>query len=195
LGVHGIRVATAQGISNLKLFVLDDLPTLAQVKPSASVATAQPLTLPVAVDGYVDNLSRDYYKFQATAGQRVSIEVLARRLGSPLDSTIRLLDAKGRELAYSDDAPGLGSDSMISYTFKDAGEYVLEVRDIRYQGGGNFNYRLRIGDFPCVTVAYPMGIQRGVSANVGFAGSTAQEAQPIPVNVAADAAFDWLQLG
>jgi hypothetical protein len=195
LGVHGIRVATAQGISNLKLFVLDDLPTVAQVKPSASVSTAQPLTLPVAVDGYVDNLSRDYYKFQAAAGQRVSFEVLARRLGSPLDSTIRLLDAKGRELAYSDDAPGLGSDSMISYTFKDAGEYVLEVRDIRYQGGGNFLYRVRIGDFPSVTVPYPMAVQRGVSANVAFAGSTAQDVPPVPLNVAGDAKLDWLPLG
>jgi len=194
-GVHGIRVATATGISNLKLFALDDLPSVAQVKPSNTAATAQPLTLPVAVDAYVDNLSRDFYKIQVAAGQRVSIEVLARRLGSPLDSMIRLLDNKGRELAYNDDAAGLGSDSMLSYTFKDAGEYLLEVRDIRYQGGGNFLYRLRIGDFPCVTVTYPMGIQRGVSANIGFAGSTAQEAQSIPVNIAPTAVVDWLPLG
>ena len=195
LGVHGMRVATAAGISNLKLFALDDLPSVVQVKPSNTVATAQVLTLPVAVDGYVDSLSRDFYKLQVAAGQRVSIEVLARRLGSPLDSMIRLLDTKGRELAYNDDAAGLGSDSMLSYTFKDAGEYLLEVRDIRYQGGGNFTYRLRIGDFPCVTVPYPMGIQRGVSANIGFAGSAAQEAQPIPVNIAPTAVVDWLPLG
>jgi hypothetical protein len=195
LGVHALRVVTAQGISNLKLFALDDLPSLVQARPNQTVAAAQLLTLPVAVDGYVDSLSRDYYKFQAAAGQRLSIEVLARRLGSPLDSMIRLLDGRGRELAYNDDAPGVGSDSMLSYTFREAGEYVLEVRDIRYQGGGNFNYRLRIGDFPCVTVPYPMGIQRGVSASVAFAGSTAQEAQPIPVNVAADAGFNWISLG
>lgn len=195
LGIHGLRIATAQGVSNLKLFVVDDLPALVQTKPSASVAMAQAITLPVAVDGYVDNLSRDYYKFTVVAGQRVSIEVLARRLGSPLDSTIRLLDAKGRELAYNDDAPGLGSDSMISHTFKDAGEYVLEVRDIRYQGGGNFLYRLRIGDFPCVTVPYPMAVQRGVSASVAFAGSTAQEVPPMPLNIAGDAALNWLPVG
>jgi hypothetical protein len=195
LGVHGLRVATAQGISNLKLFVLDDLLAVVQVKPSASVATAQALTLPVAVDGYVDNLSRDYYKFQVAAGQRVSIEVLARRLGSPLDSFIRVLDAKGREIAYNDDAPGLGSDSMISHTFKDAGEYVLELRDIRFQGGGNFLYRLRIGDFPSVTVPYPMAVQRGVSANVAFAGSAAQDVPPMPLNIAGDARLDWLPLG
>src|SRR5216684_726039 len=108
LGVHGIRLVTAEGISGLKLFALDDLPSIGQVKPNQTVATAQALTPPVAVDGTVDNLSRDFYKFQAAAGQRLSIEVLARRLGSPLDTMIRLLDARGRELAYNDDAPGLG---------------------------------------------------------------------------------------
>ncbi|MBS0262431.1 MAG: PPC domain-containing protein [Planctomycetes bacterium] len=195
LGVHGLRVATAQGLSNLKLFVVDDLPSLAQVKPNTTMATAQALTLPVAVDGYVDNLSRDYYKFQAVAGQRVTVEVLARRLGSPLDSTIRILDSKGRELAYNDDAPGLGSDSLLSFTFKDAGEYIVEVRDIRYQGNGNFLYRLRLGDFPAVTVPYPMAVQRGASANVSFAGATAQEIPPMPLNIAGDSQLSWLPLG
>lgn len=193
--VHGLRVVTPQGVSNLKLFAIDDLASVAQVRPNQAVATAQVLSLPTAVDGSVENLTRDYYKFQVAAGQRLSIEVLARRLGSPLDSMIRLLDAKGRELAYNDDAPGIGSDSMLSYTFKDAGEILLEVRDIRYQGGANFNYRLRIGDFPCVTVPYPMGVQRGISASIGFAGTTAQEVAPIPVNVAADAGINWVPLG
>ena len=193
-GVHGIRLATAQGISNLKLFAVDDLPSVAQARPNQAAAQAQALTLPVAVDGFVENLTRDYYKFAVAAGQRVSFEILARRLGSPLDPMIRLLDPRGRELAYSDDAPGLGSDSMLTYTFKEAGEYVLEVRDIRFQGNGGFQYRLRIGDFPCVTAPYPMGIQRGVSASLAFAGPTAGEAQALPLNVPADASLAWLNV-
>ncbi len=193
LGVQGIRVATAQGVSNLKLFAIDDLPSIAQVKPNSTLAMAQAVTPPVAIDGYVDNLARDFYKFQVAAGQRVSFEVLGRRLGSPLDSMIRILDAKGRELAYNDDAPGVGMDSMLSYTFKDAGEYVLEIHDMLYRGGGNFSYRLRIGDFPAVTVPYPMGVQRGVSANIAFAGSAAQDVSPMPVNIA-DPNLAWLPL-
>lgn len=195
LGVHGIRVATAQGVSNLKLFAVDDLPSIAQTKPNQAPANAQALAIPVAVDGAVDSLARDYYKFQVAAGQRLSIEVLARRLGSALDPMIRLLDSRGRELAYSDDAPGLGPDSQLSHTFKDAGEYVVEVRDIRYQGGANFQYRLRVGDFPCVTVPYPMGIQKGVSAQLAFAGSAAQAAQPIALNLPSDSPLRWLNVG
>jgi hypothetical protein len=194
-GVHAVRLATAQGISNPKLFVVDDLPSAAQTRPNQAPAQAQMLTLPVAVDGYVDNLTRDYYKFAVTAGQQVSIEVLAHRLGSQLDPMIRLLDARGHELAYSDDAPGIGSDSMISYTFKEAGEYLIELRDIRFQGNGNYQYRIRIGDFPCVTAAYPMGIQRGVSANLTFAGPSAPAAQAVPLNLPADLALHWLNVG
>lgn len=195
VGVHGLRLATATGVSNLKLFVIDELPSIAQIKPNQAAANAQALTIPCAVDGNVDNLVRDYYKFTAAAGQRVSFEVLARRLGSPLDPMIRILDAKGRELAYGDDTPGLGSDSQLCYTFKDAGEYVLELRDIRYQGGPSFLYRLRIGDFPCVTAPFPMGIKKGTGANVSFAGAGATEAQPVAVNTAPDAAIGWLNVG
>ena len=195
VGVCGIRVATPKGISNLKLIAIDDLPSVAQVKPNAVATSAQVLTLPCAVDGNVDSLSRDYYKFQATAGQRISFEVLARRLGSPLDSMLRILDLKGRELAYSDDVPGIGSDSQLSYTFSEAGEYLLELRDIRFQGGATFQYRLRIGDFACVTVPYPMGIKKGAPANVGFAGSSGQDAQPFAVNLPADATVHWLNVG
>lgn len=191
-GVFGVRLATAQGVSNLKLFAVDDLPSVAQVRPNQAQAAPQVVTLPVAIDGYVDNLSRDYYKFTAAAGQRVSIELLARRLGSPLDSMIRLLDAKGRELAYSDDALGLGSDSLISYTIKEAGEYLVEVRDIRFQGGANFQYRLRLGDFPCVTVPYPMGVQRGAAAQVSFAGAAVDGVAPLPVQLPADSPLAWL---
>src|SRR5262249_21687863 len=38
----------------------------------------------------------DLWQFPAKKGQRLIVEVQARRLGSPLDSTIAILDAKGQ---------------------------------------------------------------------------------------------------
>ena len=195
VGVQGIRVATAAGVSNLLLFVLDDLPSIAQVKPNTTPETAQGITLPCAVDGNVDSLVRNYYKFAVQAGQRVAFEVLGRRIGSPLDPMVRIMDLQGRELAYSDDAPGLGGDSQLCYTFANAGEYLLELRDVRFQGGGNFNYRLRIGDFPCVNVPYPMGAKRGSPATITFAGTHVEGLAPISVNVPADDTLNWLSVG
>ncbi len=194
-GVEGLRVATPQGVSNLKLFVIDDLASVAQVRPNQLLGQAQQVALPAAVDGRLDGLARDYYKFAVAAGQRVSFEVLARRLGSPLDPMIRLLDLRGRELAYSDDALGLEGDSQLCHTFAEAGEYVVELRDIRFQGGPNYFYRLRMGDFPCVTAAFPMGVKRGVAANVGFAGPGAALAQAVPINLHSDSPLNWLNVG
>lgn len=195
VGVHGLRIANPTGISNLWLVMVDDLPSLAQVKPNATPAQAQALTAPVGIDGNVDSLTRNYYKITATAGQMLSFEVVARRLGSPLDPMLRILDLQGRELAYSDDAPGLGGDSRLTHTFKDAGEYIVEVRDIRFQGGGNFTYRLRIGDFPCVTTPYPLGIKKGGPAQLAFAGSRLDGAAPVTVNIPNEAAVSWVNVG
>lgn len=194
VGIYGVRVATPGGVSPLRLIAVDDLPSIAQTPGNKAPNTAQALTLPCAVDGSLDSLARDYYKFTVAAGQRVSFEVLARRIGSPLDPLIRLLDTTGRELAYSDDEPGLIGDSQLSYTFKNAGEYLVEVSDIRYQGGGFF-YRLRMGDFPCITVPYPMGIQRGQSASLAFAGSHVEGLEGLATMVPADWKQSCMHLG
>ncbi len=195
VGIYGVRVATANGTSPIRIVLVDDLPTVAQAAGNGVPTGAQALTLPTAVDGQVSNLSQHYFKFTVAAGQLVTFDLLARRIGSTLDPMIRLLDAKGRELAYSDDVPGLRSDSRLCYQFKDAGEYMLEVRDIRFQGSANHFFRLRIGDFPCVTVPYPLAAKKGAPANVNFAGLHLEGVQPAVVNFPADAPFSWASVG
>lgn len=195
VGIYGVRVATANGSSSIRLVVVDDLPSVAQAAGNSVPTGAQALTLPTAVDGQVGNLSQHYFKFTVAAGQLVTFDLLARRIGSTLDPMIRLLDAKGRELAYSDDVPGLRSDSRLCYQFKDAGEYMVEVRDIRFQGSGNHFFRLRIGDFPCVTVPYPLAAKKGAPANINFAGLHLDGVLPVAVNFPADAAFAFASVG
>ncbi len=195
VGVHAIRVATSDGASPLKLILIDDLPSVAQQGTNTSQAAAQAVSLPIAIDGAITALARDHYKFKVAAGQSLSFEVLARRLGSPLDPILRVVDAKGRELAYSDDVPGLQLDSRLCYKFETSGEYTVEVSDIRYKGGDNYYYRLRIGDFPCVFVPYPMGVKRGSMATVSFAGSHIENVQPVNFQVPADPFLDWINMG
>ena len=186
-----MRVVTDKGVSPLRFLFIDDLPSIASAGSNVQLATAQAVSIPTAIDGTVAGLSWQYFKFPAQAGQRLSIEVLARRMGSSLDPMIRLLDIKGRELAYNDDTPGLNSDSSLVYTFKDAGEYIVELRDIKYGAG---NYRLRIGDFPVATVAYPLAVQRGTTANVTLAGFGVDGLAPTPVALAADYPSGWMNV-
>lgn len=181
VGVYGLRIVTSKGASSARLLMVDDLPSAIDNGTNKQPPAAQPLVIPVAVDGTCEPESFDYYKLSVAAGQRVSVEVMARRLGSALDPVIRLLDAGGRELAYSDDEPGIGSDSRFTFQFAVAGDYFLEIRDIRYQGGANHRYRLRIGDFPLVSAAFPMAAPRGATAKLVVAGPSAERAPAVSV--------------
>ncbi len=191
ISLQAIRVISPEGVSDLQLIVIDDLASVAEGAGNQSAETAQSLTLPCAVDGHVDNLSRDYFRFEAAAGQRVSFEVLARRLGSPLDPALFLYDADGRELAYSDDAEGLSGDAQLEYRFETDGTYLAEVRDIGYAGGAQHIYRLRIGDFPCLNVPLPMGVRRGQQTRIDFAGIAVGDASPAWADVPADWPHSW----
>ncbi|HUY89237.1 MAG TPA: PPC domain-containing protein [Pirellulales bacterium] len=181
LGVYGLRAVTSKGVSSARLLMVDDLPSVNDNGANKQVPAAQALVLPVAVDGACEPESFDYYKLTVAAGQRISVEVMARRLGSALDSVVRLLDGGGRELAYSDDEPGIGSDSRFAFQFAAAGDYFLEIRDIRYQGGANHRYRLRIGDFPLVSAAFPLAAPKGATVKLVVAGPDAQRAPAISV--------------
>lgn len=190
-GVQAIRVVTDKGVSPLRLIFIDDLPSAGSVGSNTQFASAQAVTVPTAIDGAVAGLSWQFFKFPAKAGQRLSFEVVARRIGSSLDPFMRLLDAKGRELAYNDDTPGLSSDASIVYTFKEDGEYTLELRDIKY--GGGF-YRLRIGDFPVATVAYPLAVQRGTATNVTLAGFAVDGLTPTTLAVPPTYPGEWMNV-
>ena len=187
IGIGGVRVATGQGVSNLRLIMIDDLPTLTDNGKNKTIAEAQELNLPVAVEGACEAESYDFYKFTAAKGQRVSVEVVARRLGSALDPVVRLLAANGREIAYSDDEPGLSGDSRFAVQIPDDGIYFLEVRDIQYAGSVGHRYRLRVGNFPLVALPYPLGAKRGTTAKVSFIGPSTDGLSPVDVPIAAQA--------
>jgi hypothetical protein len=132
VGLYPIRVRTEDGLSNILLFSVGDLPETSEREPNDSPSQAQSLTLPVIVNGTLKAADKDYFRFAASGGQRVVFEVEARRAGSAIDPVVEVLDANGRELASNDDAPGLGVDSRVEVTFPAAGEYLVVVHDSRY---------------------------------------------------------------
>lgn len=136
VGIEAFRFVTTGGVSGLKMIMVDDLPTIAQAASNHSLGDAQQITLPVAIDGTCTALQSDYYALTGRVGQRLTVEVVAQRLGYALDSVLRLLDAQGHELARSDDEPGIGGDSRLSHEIATDGIYYLELRDVSHQGGG-----------------------------------------------------------
>ncbi len=76
-------------------------PEVSEEDGGADVASAMTLNTPVTVNGRVSGFSKDrapdedYFRFAAKKGTGYIIEVEARRLGSPLDSVLEVLDREG----------------------------------------------------------------------------------------------------
>jgi len=148
IGVYGLRVATAEGISNPLLFMVDDLPTLVSLRSNHDFTSAQSINLPTAIDGTTESGDADYFKFAGSAGNWVSIEAVATRLGTKLDPVVRLLNQSGKELAFVDDSPSLVGDCRLRLQLPETGNFFVAIEDSAMGGSSAHAYRLRIGDFP-----------------------------------------------
>lgn len=135
-----LAIKTAGGQSNPATFLIDRTP------PYTGGATVLP---PVSITSTARYRQPERYSFDVTAGQTLVFEVRAQRFGSPVDSILRILDDKGKQIAVNDDYnkfPGVqfNKDSFISHTFKDAGRYQVEIRNLWKTTGEDFPYQLLI---------------------------------------------------
>lgn len=129
-----------------------DAAEAAEKEPNDSTEKAQPIQTPVTINGRIEKPGdEDCYVLSAEAGQKLVIEVRARRLESPMDSILSVTDADGKELAQSDDYEDVSTphithhaDSRVEHTFA-AGKYYVTVRDVQGKGGEAFAYRLSVG--------------------------------------------------
>ena len=107
---------------------------------------------PVTINGRIQRPGdEDFFVFAAKAKQQLIMEVVARRLDSPLDSVLTLFNPQGQEVAENDDAVDAGegllthhADSRLVYTIPADGDYKLRLRDIQGKGGPEYAYRLMI---------------------------------------------------
>ncbi len=148
IGIGAVRVFGSNGVSGFGFVALDELPTMAEARTNGTKATAQVIEFGSAVDGRCEELGYDWFKFHVNKGQPVSVETVAARLGSKLDSVLRVVNDSGRELTRNDDLPGASGDSYLSFTAPETGDYFIEVRDVNYGGSSSFFYHLRVGNFP-----------------------------------------------
>jgi hypothetical protein len=168
-GVRAFRVVTPQGVSDTALFVVGQWAELAEKEPNNTPEAAQETSAPATVSGKLEpGEDVDCFRIKARAGQILVCEVLAARLGAPLDSVLTLQDAGKHEVAINEDFNG--ADSLIAYTVPKDGDYVLTLRDLSYRGGGDYAYRLTLGAIPYVTAIFPMGGQPGVPLDMALEG-------------------------
>src|SRR5215510_3210857 len=71
LGLYACRLANKSGVSNLRLFCIDDLPTVVEVAPNRNKATPQAVPVPCVVAGTTAAEASNWFKITAKAGQRL----------------------------------------------------------------------------------------------------------------------------
>jgi len=176
-GIHWLRIASDQGISNALSIGVDNLPQ----QPFAETVES----LPVALSGDLSGGNILKTSFPAKAGEPIVVDIEGRRLGSNIRPVLRLLDAAGVQIGFSAPQPELHGDARISTTIPADGTYTLEMHDILYKGPGPGRFRLKIGNLSYADLAFPIGVQTGQTSSVNYGRTNLASA--VYVNSAIDA--------
>jgi len=165
---NGIHALILPGLRPGK-FAVDSLPE------STAKNARRTVKLPIIINGVIEKPgdTREF-RFAGTAGMELVAEVIARRLNSPLDSTLELLDRSGHRLAFNDDfddkSSGLEThhaDSYLKAILPSDGTYSIRLTDAQHHGGPDYAYRLRLSkphpDFALRVTPSSLGVRAGLS--------------------------------
>lgn len=105
---------------------------------------ALPVELPVRVSGTIAEAKQaNFVRFSARNGVHYRFSVLARDCGSPLDATLAVLDADGKQLAQLDDV-GQDRDPLLAWKAPADGQFIVSISDFHHQGGERFAYFMQL---------------------------------------------------
>jgi hypothetical protein len=151
-GTHLIAATSGKFVSNYVLFALDTLPECLDKEPNDEPSKAQKVHLPIIVNGRMDRPGDwDLFEVEGHAGETIAVEGDARRLGSPMDSFVKVTGADHKVIALNDDHYEAGSglntnhaDSYLMVKLPADGKYFIHLGDTTRRGGKEYAYRLRI---------------------------------------------------
>lgn len=172
-GVRDVRLATPQGVSTVAQLVVVRNPVIAESQANETPAQAQGFAWPAAVCGAIDRAEDvDFYRFRAAAGDALVFQVRCARLQDRIhdlqthaDPILTLRTATGAVLALADNDIYY-ADPLLVHTFQQAGDYLLEIRDVRYQGNQYWEYCLEVHNSPVTTAAHPLAVAAGQQASI-----------------------------
>ena len=143
-GLFHLTVVSTSGESAPQPVLVDEgIPVANESEPNDGFDQAQALSVPQMVEGQIHvDRNVDVFRFELESPRSISIDVIARRNGSALDSLLTLFDRQGSIIAVDDDQPA-STDSAIT-TELPAGVFFLSLQDAQDRGGAAHPYRLRL---------------------------------------------------
>ena len=161
-GLYDLRLQGKGGVSNMLPFEVASYPNVLENKKSTIRKPNKVESLPAVLCGYVTPGGIDYFQFTGKKGDQIVASVKGRQLVPYIadavpgwfQPVIKIVDSRGKEIAYSDDYYHY-VDPVIITTLPKDGKYTLMIHDAIYRGREDFNYRIQIGVIPFVTGRYP----------------------------------------
>lgn len=193
-GVRDVRLATPQGASTIGQLVVVRDPVTYESGDNSSRDTANEIALPATVCGVIEkNEDVDFFRFSVEAGTSLNFHCRCARLQDRIhdlqrhaDPMITIRNAMGGTVAASDNH--FFGDPFLSVTFDRAGDYFLEIRDVRYHGNVYWEYAVEISSRPFVSNIYPLGITREQATQVELVGTRLPEPAAASVTLGAELA-------
>lgn len=175
-GVREVRIATPLSVSTVGQLVVVRDPIVREAANNDTLKTAQLVELPATLCGAFEKREDvDFWKFKVKAGTALTFHVRSQRLQDKIhdlqehsDPIITLRTASGSVLAVNDNY--FFADPLLHFRFTADGEYVLEIRDVRYGGNPDWQYCIEVNDRPFVTNVHPMRVTPGVATKVEMIG-------------------------
>lgn len=170
VGVRRLFVRSALGMTGSVPILVGPLEEKAETDVSEQDPEVDVVALPLTFTGVVsETAEKDVFFFEATAGEHLVFESVARQVGSPLSPLMLVQDQSGTILSSEFKYLASGV-SVLSCLIPRNGRYSLSVSDRRYRGGSNFFYRIRSGRLPRITGISPRGVKRGTTSELMIEG-------------------------
>lgn len=155
-GVVHWRLTNAGGGTSARPFVVGELPEVIEIESNSVPERAEAVTLPVTINGRIaGERDADYFRFTLERGQQVACEVVAARLGSPLDAVLEILGPQGERVDTM--SARSGSDPVLAFVCEAPGEHRLRIAHVGFHGGPHYVYRLTLYAGPLAAHAFPAG--------------------------------------
>lgn len=111
----------------------------------------------------------DYYKVTVRAGEQLVFENGAAMLGSALQPVVSIYNAD-QALVTQYGLEGGRSAQYFAHRFDKAGAYYVRIADYEEGGSSRHFYRIKVGKFPLVLAAYPLGVRKGQTQQIALTG-------------------------
>lgn len=169
-GLYLLRVSSKSGISNPLAIGLDRLPQAAFAESIAAT--------PIALSGAIPAGGVLRTQFGGKKGEVLSLDLESQRLGAALKPILRLLDARGTQLAYSPPLRTLSGDPRLTATLPADGTYTIELHDQLYRGANPSHFRLKVGNLQFADQALPLAVTKGTKGTLRLASSALRDEIP-----------------